>query len=1399
MYDTNIINFFDVYSVGEKGDAIPFEKEISLIGINGELVALKATFDDCAMVNVIDRMAFEEVKNQLSEPRPSRKVMRMANGALIPSNGSWSGTVVVDSVRTNGTFKIFASGGAWKVLFGKPLLQAFDAVHEYTTDTITLHSDNPESTVIAQNENPDKLLSAELLRKPEVAVAQVSNMGEHNFASPLTPRQVRDHVAPISVDHPLGTIAEVDGLVNPRANLGRLPCQTASFYYSIQEEQAARSRKASCKQKIQTQRRKERRLKSKVLRREWDRLEASGKLGRFGFEKILRNMKAARERKEKSDLQVWNRTPWDFGEPNESGRREDDSADEDDSEVMQVVRDRSGSHRARLEDDLDESLNVEELRKPKVAVASASNPGARADVAPLKHRHVTGHSTHNEQTEKLTDADILMLQKAEESLDDLAPGTEQPEIAVGADTSVFTRDTFPFKHKRVAEILRHIEIRSDLSPAERTAVEQTIKDFADIYALSVSEVRHIPGAYHKLHIPEGATFNMKIRQQHLSPPKAAYFSKALDVMLEAGICEPIEAKDVKCMSPITLAAKAHTTGGLTINELCQRLNQECEQVGVNQPFIGPQPTLPAGHNSADPKDAPQKFRVCTNYKKLNEVTQVLPMPQGDIRTKQQAVSGHRWISLFDFAAGFHTVEIAEESRPYTAFYAENRGYFVYRRMPFGLTGAPSYFNEVTGKALHRLVGTMLQLFVDDGAMAGDVFADKLVNLRTFFTRCREEHLSLSPQKSKLFMSEVVFAGERVGTNGIRGDLTKLTAVVNWQKPTTIQNLEAFLGLTGYFRPLIKNYCLLEKPLKDLANTLIVPPGGGKQAYRNAARTHYLHEQWTSAHDKAFVTLKIALTSAPVVKGPKYDGSSFVVTTDGCKDGFAGILSQHFDWEDKRGATHTRIHPIAFASKRTSDSESRYQPYLLEFAALKYSLDKFSNVIGGYPVEIETDCKALRDTIINNKLNATHARWLDGIMGHHIIDCRHRSGHLNQAADGISRQFTDIPQIKGDGHDWTVDPSWEANMGLAYDIWTTQLDREQTALRDRFANEPVFLDVIDAMNNVDHGKRVRDKRRARHRMLGYQIENGRLYRIGDGKSTRARPRLECVTQEEAVELARIEHEKGGHLGRDLIKISLLDRICSPRMDKSIMTAIVECGRCKSFGGSHLAALLEPITRRHPWELMVGDYMSMPLGKGGFHTIGLFMDVYSQKIFGFKFTTYGSTATTIRSLNRIRQMYRMPEVFMADGGSHFVGAAVGEWCSEHNSRYQQVAAYSPWVNGLLEGTNGKLLSRLKRLCAPNLGEDKWAKITKFEDLPGVWPDHFDTAIEQLNGRILPAYKFSPNELCLGTVVNTSETPIAISSEELSEASVGIQNKYMEQQGLDAYSHILDHANKRKAAFD
>jgi hypothetical protein len=46
------------------------------------------------------------------------------------------------------------------------------------------------------------------------------------------------------------------------------------------------------------------------------------------------------------------------------------------------------------------------------------------------------------------------------------------------------------------------------------------------------------------------------------------------------------------------------------------------------------------------------------------------MPQGDIRAKQQHLSGHKYVSVFDFASGFYAVKIPKELWPYTAFYVE---------------------------------------------------------------------------------------------------------------------------------------------------------------------------------------------------------------------------------------------------------------------------------------------------------------------------------------------------------------------------------------------------------------------------------------------------------------------------------------------------------------------------------------------------------------------------------------------------------------------------------------------------------------------------------------------------------------------------------------------------------
>jgi hypothetical protein len=103
-----------------------------------------------------------------------------------------------------------------------------------------------------------------------------------------------------------------------------------------------------------------------------------------------------------------------------------------------------------------------------------------------------------------------------------------------------------------------------------------------------------------------------------------------------------------------------------------------------------------------------------------------------------------------------------------------------------------------------------------------------------------------------------------------------------------------------------------------------------------------------------------------------------------------------------GKAVVRRHPIVFVSKRTLPAEERYQLHLLEFGALKFSLDKISDIIWGQAIKLETDCQALRDIMLNDKLNVTHTRWRDGVTGDKIVGAEHIKGTTNAVADALSR-------------------------------------------------------------------------------------------------------------------------------------------------------------------------------------------------------------------------------------------------------------------------------------------------------------------------------------------------------------------------------------------------------------
>lgn len=67
------------------------------------------------------------------------------------------------------------------------------------------------------------------------------------------------------------------------------------------------------------------------------------------------------------------------------------------------------------------------------------------------------------------------------------------------------------------------------------SVKAIIREFADCFTLSMKEVNVIPGAVHKLNIPEGMKLQIKVPPCSYNPVQHVYVKSKVDEMLEAGV------------------------------------------------------------------------------------------------------------------------------------------------------------------------------------------------------------------------------------------------------------------------------------------------------------------------------------------------------------------------------------------------------------------------------------------------------------------------------------------------------------------------------------------------------------------------------------------------------------------------------------------------------------------------------------------------------------------------------------------------------------------------------------------------------------------------------------------------------------------------------------------------
>ena len=97
----------------------------------------------------------------------------------------------------------------------------------------------------------------------------------------------------------------------------------------------------------------------------------------------------------------------------------------------------------------------------------------------------------------------------------------------------------------------------------------------------------------------------------------------------------------------------------------------------------------------------------------------------------------------------------------------------------------------------------------------------------------------------------------------------MAAIRDWPRPSTKNQVKAFLGLVGYYQRFIPGFATLASPLNDLT----------RKALPDRIR-------WSEAAEGAFGTLRGALCAEPVLVTPDF-ASPLNVHTDASEVGLVG--------------------------------------------------------------------------------------------------------------------------------------------------------------------------------------------------------------------------------------------------------------------------------------------------------------------------------------------------------------------------------------------------------------------------------------------------------------------------------------------------------------------------------
>ncbi|KAI2661157.1 Transposon Tf2-6 polyprotein [Labeo rohita] len=407
----------------------------------------------------------------------------------------------------------------------------------------------------------------------------------------------------------------------------------------------------------------------------------------------------------------------------------------------------------------------------------------------------------------------------------------------------------------------------------------------------------------------------------------------------------------------------------------RRAMDEYVAEALAQGFIQPS-TSPAASSFFFVAKKDGGLRPCIDYRALNEQTVKFAYPLPLVPSTLEELRQAKIFSKLDLWSAYNLIRIRSGDEWKTAFVTPS-GHYEYRVMPYGLANSPSIFQNFMNEIFRDMLHQFVVVYIDDILIYSNDLSSHISHVKQVLQRLRKYQLYLKGEKCEFHQDRVQFLGYYISPEGIEMDPKKVAAVQDWPTPTTVKELQRFLGFANFYRRFIKGYSQITSVLTSLLK-------GAKKTIT-----------WTSAAQTVFTQLKSAFCTAPVLKHPD-PNSPFIVEVDAATTGVGATLSQ---WHGDPPI----LHPCAYFSRKLSSAEQNYDVGNRELLAIKLALEEWRHWLEGaqFPFTVITDHKNLQYLQGAKRVNPRQARWAL-FFTRFDFHISYRPGTKNTKADALSR-------------------------------------------------------------------------------------------------------------------------------------------------------------------------------------------------------------------------------------------------------------------------------------------------------------------------------------------------------------------------------------------------------------